>query len=420
MALSAEQVAPHAARFLDTLDDAFRAYGVSDGLPPPLRDAVASTPRHQFVHRFRIGDGPLRDADADPFQSLPDIYSDAVMRHVDAAGELLPSSNSQPSYILFLLHRLALQRGQAVLEIGSGSGWLAAVMASLVGRTGRVVGVELIADLAAQSRADLKAPGLDNVEIITGDGTHGHAAGAPYERVMVTAATWNVPGALMDQMTQDGRALVPVELRSNDGCDVTVLRRQGAALIAEHSVPGWFVPLRGRRQDRQAAPIPKSLGEAPTRYSLPLGFTGDGGGAPAARAFRAFLGRTEPGFVSDTNAQWRPGLWISPLAMPLSLFGLAEADGSWAIWQAGNIISYGSGKAASRLATAYARCAALGLPGPDAFQLEVHKTGAGPPVSEWLSVEQRGDTVLAWRIKPTTGTWRRLISEAGTGFGPGW
>ena len=419
MTLSAVQVAPHAAKFLDMLDDAFRTYGISDGLPPPLRDAVASTPRHRFVHRFRIGNGPLRDAGADPLQSLPDIYSDAVMRHVDAAGESLPSSNSQPSYILFLLHRLALQRGHAVLEIGSGSGWLAAVMARLVGRTGRVVGVELIADLAAQSRADLKALGLDTVEIITGDGTHGHAAGAPYDRVMVTAAAWDVPAALMDQMTEDGRALVPVELRGGDGCDVTVLRRHGAVLIAEHSVPGWFVPLLGRRQDRQGAPIPKPLGEASTRYSLPLGFAGDGGGAPAARLFRAFLGRTEPGFVSETNSYRRPRPWISPSAMPLSPFGLAEADGSWAIWQAGEIISYGVGKAASRLATAYARWAALGLLGPDAFQLEVHKAGAAPPVSEWLSVEHRGDTALAWRIKPTAGTWRSLVSKAETGFGPG-
>ncbi len=412
MTLSAAQVAPYAAKFLDTLDDAFRAYGVSGGLPPPLRDAVASTPRHRFVHRFRIGDGPLRDAGADPLQSLPDIYSDAVMRHVDAAGELLPSSNSQPSYILFLLHRLSLQRGQAVLEIGSGSGWLAAVMARLVGRTGRVVGIELIADLAAQSRTDLKALGLDAVEIITGDGTHGHAAGAPYDRVMVTAATWDVPAALMRQMTERGRALVPVELRGGDGCDVTVLRRHGAVLIAEHSVPGWFVPLQGRRQDRQDAPMPKPLGEAPARCSLPLGFAGNDGAAPAARLFRAFLGRTEPGFVSDTDSYPRPGLPASP-------FGLAEADGSWAIWQAGEIIGYGAGKAASRLATAYARWAALGLPGPDAFQLEVHEAGAAPPVSEWLSVDHRGDTVLAWRIKPTTGTWSSLISEAGTDIGSG-
>jgi len=65
MTPSPEQVAPHMARFLDTLDAAFRGYGVPDGLPPRFRDAVTATPRHRFVHRFRIGDSLLRDNDTD-------------------------------------------------------------------------------------------------------------------------------------------------------------------------------------------------------------------------------------------------------------------------------------------------------------------------------------------------------------------
>jgi hypothetical protein len=56
-----DQVAPHIARFLDMLDAAFRGYGVSDGLPERFRNAVAATPRHMFVHRFRLRGGPLRD-----------------------------------------------------------------------------------------------------------------------------------------------------------------------------------------------------------------------------------------------------------------------------------------------------------------------------------------------------------------------
>ncbi len=221
MPLSAEQVAPHATRFLTMLDAAFNGYGVPDGLPARLRAAVTATPRHRFVHRFRIGDGPLRDNDEDPAQNLSDVYSDAVMRHVDGMGEPLPSSNSQPSYVMFLLHLLGLRDGQAVLEIGSGSGWLAAIMARLVGPQGRVTGVELIDELAGQSRADLDALGLPNVEIIAGDGTRGHAARAPYDAAIITAATWDVPVALLDQVVEGGRMLIPVELRSGDGCDVT-------------------------------------------------------------------------------------------------------------------------------------------------------------------------------------------------------
>ena len=247
------------------------------------------------------------------------------MRHVDAAGEPLPSSNSQPSYVLFLLHLLGLEQGQAVLEIGSGSGWLAAIMARLVGPEGRVTGIELIPDLAAQSRTDLAALGLDNVQIITGDGTRGHADNTPYDRAMVTAATWTVPAALRDQIAESGRILVPVELRSGDGCDVTVFRRQGAALVAERAVPGWFVPLLGVGQARHSAMRdPLFLGEPITRHALPLGMPGGDGPAPAAALFRAFLGRTEAGFVttrSKADEEWRPGLPVPP-------FGVVEADGS--------------------------------------------------------------------------------------------
>jgi protein-L-isoaspartate(D-aspartate) O-methyltransferase len=124
-----------------------------------------------FVHRFRLGgdridEGSLRENDADPTGQLADIYSDAVMIHVDAAGERLPSTNSQPSYVLWLLDQLDPRPGQRLLEIGSGSGWLAAVMAELVGKGGRVTGMEIIPELAAQSQADLRRLGIDNVSVL--------------------------------------------------------------------------------------------------------------------------------------------------------------------------------------------------------------------------------------------------------------
>lgn len=416
MTPSPDQIAPHMARFLDTLDAAFRGYGVPDGLPPRFRDAVIATPRHRFVHRFRIGDGPLRDNDADPAQNLPDIYSDAVMRHVDAVGDLLPSSNSQPSYVLFLLHLLGLEQGQAVLEIGSGSAWLAAIMAHLVGPEGRVVGIELLPDLSSQSRTDLEALSFGNVNIITGDGTRGHADGAPYDRAIITAATWDVPAVLLDQVAGGGRVLVPVELKGGDGCDVTVLQRQSTALVAERSVPGWFVPLQGGGQDRRAdalASLP--AGEATGRRSLPLGIDGNNGAAPAARLFRTFLGRTEPGFVAASlgaDAGWRPWLAISPSGMAVQPFGLAEADGSVGLWQAGELVSYGGNTAVARLARTYARWAALGLPGAGAFRLEVCKAGTAPPNSDRVSVEARGETVLVWHLESITGDWSDLTGAA--------
>lgn len=377
------------------LDEAFASFGAGTGLPAKLRAAVTATPRHRFVHRFRVDDGPLCDQDAEPDRHLPVIYSDTVMRHVDAAGRSLPSSNSQPSYILFLLHLLSLEPGQTVLEIGSGSGWLAAIMARLVGPAGRVVGIELIGDLAAQSRKDLAAERIENVEIITGDGTHGHPKAAPYDRAIITAATWDLPAVLFDQVREGGLILVPIELRSPDGCAVTLLRRQGAAFVAERTVSGWFVPLQGSGQDRPELAVP-DLDAEPVegRAALPLGLLRQNGPAPSAAQFRAFLGRTEPGFVASMPSE-RDGMREVPP------FGLRIGD-SWALWQSGEMLSRGS-EAASALAGAYARWAELGLPGLAAFRLEIHPADTAPAPSDRCWIERRGGTALAWHLRPEIG-----------------
>ncbi len=424
MALSSDNdIAAHTARFIAMLDDAFRRFGEPGGLPPRLREAVLATPRHCFVHRFRMGDGPLQDLDADPGQLLSAVYSDQVMRHVDEAGELLPSSNSQPSYVLWLLHLLNLEPGQAVLEIGSGSGWLAAIMGRLVGPSGRVVGIELLPDLAQRSRMDLEGLAVENVSIITGDGAQGHAAGAPYHRAMITAATWDLPAALFDQIKDGGNILAPIELRDGSGCEVTVLRRQRTVLVAQRSIQGWFVPLLGPNQDHGAARRPldslpfwnEVRGKPSVRRGFPLGALPHDGPAPVAAQFRAFLGRTEPGMASFTtgaDAEWAPWRPAPPSSQPVPPFGLVdEANRSVALWDAGKLIGYGGHGAAVRLARAYAQWAKLGLPGMGAFELQVHRADAAPANNDHRWVELRGDTALAWQIKPDATNWQDLINS---------
>ncbi|MBR0664381.1 hypothetical protein GXW71_08440 [Roseomonas hellenica] len=259
--------------------------------------------------------------------------------------------------------------------------------------------------MAARSLADLEALGLDNVKVVTGDGTRGFAADAPYDRAVVTAATWNVPTALLDQVVEGGRVLVPVELRSGDGCDVTVLERRGPSLVDGRAVPGWFVPLLGDGQNHRAtAPSMLPHGEPTAHFALPLGEAGHGPIAAAAAVFRAYLGRTEPGFVirADGDLSWRPG-------MPMPPFGLAEADGSVAFWAAGELVTYGGRVAAERFARAYAPwAAALGLPGTGTFRLEVHHADAAPPAADGPSVEVRGENALLWRLRAGLGDWRLL------------
>ncbi len=415
-----EQVAPHMARFLHMLDGMFRRYGASDGLPNRLRDAVAATPRHLFVHRFRIGGAlraggeaaPLRDRDVDPEGTLADIYSDAVMQHVDAAGETLPSTNSQPSYVLWLLHLLDLQPGQRVLEIGSGSGWLAAVIARLVGEAGQVTGIEIIPELAEQSRADLAGLGLGTVTVTATDGTAGFPAGAPFDRVMITAATWALPAVLFRQVAEGGLVLAPVELRGG-GCQVSVLRRGGAGFVAQHAVAGWFVPLLGPGQDRPAlrltladSPFWDEVGVLPSqRTKLPLG-TGPDGVGGAVMAFRAFLGRVAPGFTifgSGEPPEQRP--WL-----PAEPFGIADAARrSVALWRSGELLGYGDPSALQAVLRAYADWTSCGMPGLAGFGLHIVRSAAAPPAGRRVWVETRGETALVWQPLPGAEDWLALL-----------
>jgi protein-L-isoaspartate(D-aspartate) O-methyltransferase len=365
---------------------------------------VQATPRHSFVHRYRIDDGPQTTFQA---RHLADIYSDKIMRHVDQAGALLPSSNSQPSYILFLLHLLDIRQGERVLEIGSGSGWLAAIMAHLTGLDGQVTGIEIIPDLAEQSRLDLAARGLHRVTILTQDGTAGHAPGAPFDRVMITAGAWSLPVALFDQVKDGGVVLLPLVPRGGTEGQVAVLRRAGSRFVAERSVAGWFVPLVGAGQDREnAARDLQDLPLATVRCPLPLGARPGGGGGALAAQFSTFLGRTEPGFAVFEA----PVIGSGWQCLSAGSFGLVDQAGrSIALCKDGELLGYGPLAAARRLAAAFERWAAFGLPGMAAFALEVVRRDAAPTGGDRQWIEPRADTALVWRLADDALAWRGLF-----------
>ena len=399
-------ISRYMARFLAMLDTAFVDNGAKDGMPPDLREAVRATPRHNFVHRFRVGGGALLDIDDEAEHHLDTIYSDQVMRHVDAGGAALPSSNSQPSYVLWLLHMLDLRPGQRVLEIGSGSGWLAAVMGHLVGEQGHVTGIEIIPELAEQSRRDLGLAGRRNVTVLAQDGTSGHAAGAPFDRVMITAATWDFPAALFEQVTQDGYVLVPIELRATGDCQVTLLRRSSTGFVAHRSIPGWFVPLTGGGQTRAGMryvldKMPQ-VASAPTiRCKLPLG--------DAVADFCAFLGRTEPGFaVFETG----PAGAADARAVP-GAFGLVDDPArAMAMCAAGMLIGYGGDGPARRLARAFARWTNLGLPANGDYHVEVCRVAAAPARAAARGVAPRGAPAVVGSLLPGAIAWRSLLDDA--------
>jgi protein-L-isoaspartate(D-aspartate) O-methyltransferase len=178
--------------------------------------AMRSVPRHLFV----------------PDASVTEAYSDRPLPI--GYGVTI----SQPYIVALMTQALRVQPSDRVLEVGTGSGYGAAVLADLAAHVTTIEYVEPLADLARDRLRDL---GLD-VEVIAGDGSLGHAAGAPYDAISVTAAGPTVPRPLLDQLADGGRIVMPVG-RGRERL-VRVTRRPDGD-VTETLLDVRFVPLRG-------------------------------------------------------------------------------------------------------------------------------------------------------------------------------
>ena len=148
---------------------------------------------------------------------------------------------SQPYMVARICEALALRGGERVLDVGTGSGYQAAVLAELAGE---VHTIERIPALAEQARANLAAAGCERVVVHVGDGTLGVPEHAPYAAIAVAAAAPEPPPSLYDQLNLGGRLVVPVGRRWGQELLVVVRSPEGPAVI--HSVPCRFVPLVGK------------------------------------------------------------------------------------------------------------------------------------------------------------------------------
>jgi len=148
---------------------------------------------------------------------------------------------SQPYMVARIVEALATRPGQRVLDVGTGSGYQAAVLAEL---GTEVVTIERIPQLADQARASLAAAGYDGVEVVVGDGTLGVPGRAPFDAIAVAAAAPEVPETLYDQLRPRGRLVVPVGGPVTQRLEVIVRSPEGPAVV--HSVPCRFVPLLGK------------------------------------------------------------------------------------------------------------------------------------------------------------------------------
>jgi len=148
---------------------------------------------------------------------------------------------SQPFMVARICEALALDGGERVLDVGTGSGYQAAVLAELAAE---VFTIERVPELAEQARRNLDSAGYRRVEVHVGDGTLGLPEQAPFAAIAVAAAAPQPPASLYEQLEPRGRLVVPVGRRSGQELQVIVRSPEGPAVV--HSVPCRFVPLVGR------------------------------------------------------------------------------------------------------------------------------------------------------------------------------
>jgi protein-L-isoaspartate(D-aspartate) O-methyltransferase len=164
------------------VDSQLRARGVSD---PRVLDAMLRVPRHEFVPE------PYRDR----------AYDD----HPLPIGD--NQTISQPYIVALMLESLQLKPSDKVLEIGTGSGYATALLAELVAQ---VFSIERHPSLAENARRVLTALGYSNIQVFTGDGTLGLPGAAPFDAILVSAAATDLPAALLNQLREGGRMIIPI------------------------------------------------------------------------------------------------------------------------------------------------------------------------------------------------------------------
>jgi protein-L-isoaspartate(D-aspartate) O-methyltransferase len=167
----------------------------------------------------------------------PDVREDA---YADAALPIGRGQTiSQPYMVALICAQLALRGGERVLDVGTGSGYQAAVLAELAGE---VHTIERIPEIAETARANLVAAGYERrVHVHVGDGTRGVPEHAPFGAIAVAAAALEAPPALYDELEPRGRLVVPVGGPGGQWLDVVVRTPEGQAVV--HTVPCRFVPL---------------------------------------------------------------------------------------------------------------------------------------------------------------------------------
>lgn len=205
--------------------------------------------RKQLVQGMRLKDKAVESGFLAVEREL--FFPQEIKRHAyaDSAFPIgFGQTISQPSTIAIMLEMLDVKKGSRVLEVGAGSGYVAALLSRLVGSKGRVFGLELVHELHHQAVKLLAELGYENIFLKCGDGCSGWKEEAEFDRILVSAACSSVPKPLVEQLQEGGKLVAPVGGSFSQEM-VLLQKEKGKAVEKRRRCCFVFVPLKGKPAD---------------------------------------------------------------------------------------------------------------------------------------------------------------------------
>ena len=368
----------------------------------PTQRAYLETPRHKFVKRYREWvTKEWREVNEENLEEhLAMLYADRTICLFGDSDEDVASTISQPSFVLRMLDMLQIERGHKVFELGTGSGWNAALIGHLVGPEGRVYSLELIPEVARSAAATIKTLGITNVTVVEADGGEGYAAGAPYDRAIFTAGSYDLPGHLFDQMRERGLLLIVIK-NEGGGDSLFLLQKVDQHFESINSMPCAFVQMKGKFQLKSLEPVQletlpewlelkqKAIG---TR-SFWWGGKGKDGFLWQTMGIRSFLGITEPSFHAFKTKRRDERLREE------HYFGLWNKEQkSLVIAKDDLLLSYGNSASEERLAKDIELWVKLGMPSAASFALQVFPIEFPLTAHENQWIVKRREAQFLWSL----------------------
>lgn len=383
-------------------------------LPPSILDAVCALPRAGFVEQFTLGGNKHDIIGRDHPDYLPLVYSPRVLTYAAPDGAESWATNSEPGFVLHLVNLLGIEPGGNVLEIGSGTGWIAAIMARLAA-PGSVLGLELRPDLVEVARRIAARHGLKNLSFETGSVLSKRRYQHRFNRILFSASISSLPAAVFDALEIHGVIGFPLRHRGLAEGFFMLRKLDENSAASFFSLGSKFVPVFGQREDDtglQGLPdgLRTLIAEGKAGNDTDLQFSAPEKKKPwlLTKRFTGYLSRKYPGSLRvfdlspDAPAQNLGWSYSGPEDFG---FGLVAEDGrkgerALALWREHRISLFGDAARAASLRDEILKSAGewrdAGYPGEEQYGLTITRRSA--PGSPRPFIETRGRFDYCWSV----------------------